>query len=82
MIKKQFSKFNKKGSAFFVAAIIMMVFTAFFAVSVNALSDAARPTILSVSPGNNEQDISELSKSRWCSVKIWIHRPSMQIQLL
>ena len=59
MVKKQFSK---KSSAFFIAALIMVVFTAFFAVSAYALTDTTRPTILSVSPANNEKDISRIEQ--------------------
>lgn len=51
--------FNKKISAFFIAAL-MVVFTTLIAASANALADTTRPTILSVSvsPANNEQDVS------------------------
>jgi hypothetical protein len=47
---------HKKSLAFFMAALLV-VFTAFVAASAHALSDTTRPTILSVSPTNNELDI-------------------------
>ncbi len=52
---------NKKSSAFFIVALFMVVFTA-LAVSTSAQIDTTRPTILSVSPANNEQDNLQTTK--------------------
>ncbi len=57
MIKKQF---NKKGSAFstfFMAALIVVVFTTLVVVSANALIGTTHPTIVSVSPANNQEGV-------------------------
>lgn len=47
-------KQNKKNQTFFIVALLMVV-TA-LAISTSAQSDTTRPTILSVSPANNERD--------------------------
>jgi len=60
MAKKQLivhENVGKKISAFFIVAL-MTVFTVFIAASANALADTTRPTIISVSPTNNEQSLS------------------------
>ena len=50
-------KKNNKSLAFLIAAVLMMVFTALVAATAYALTDTTRPTILSVSPTNNQQDL-------------------------
>mgnify|MGYP001592302211 CR=1 FL=1 len=55
MIKKQF---NKKNLAVLIATLIMVVFAALVFAPVNAATDTTRPTILSVSPANNERDLT------------------------
>ncbi|MFH0875619.1 MAG: DUF4332 domain-containing protein [archaeon] len=54
MTKKQF---NKKSQTFFMVSLLIIVFTALVATSVIAL-DTVRPTILYVTPTNNEMDLS------------------------
>ncbi len=56
MVKKQFDKDNKKSSAFFIVAVALMM--VMFAAIVAAQTDLTRPTVISVSPANNERDVS------------------------
>lgn len=51
-----------KMATFLIAGIIMVVFTAILATSAYSLTDTTRPTIISVSPTNNEQDIATHDK--------------------
>ena len=43
---------------FFMVAVTLFLFIALVTSSVTALTDTTNPTIVSVSPGNNEQDVS------------------------
>lgn len=49
---------RKKSSVFLVVAVTIFLFIALVTPSVSALTDTTNPTIFSVSPGNNEQDVS------------------------
>ncbi|MGV8086886.1 MAG: DUF4332 domain-containing protein [Candidatus Woesearchaeota archaeon] len=50
-------EFNKRYIILWLAAL-MVLFVAFGAVFVNALTDVTRPIIISVSPTNNQEDVS------------------------
>jgi predicted flap endonuclease-1-like 5' DNA nuclease len=57
MIKKQIRKERKGYMSFILLATFIVIFTTIFALTGNAQTDTTRPTIVSVEPMNNQQDV-------------------------